>query len=200
MSQKPQFKRKIYFINKELQGRFIFNYFILLTLGSVLFIGIFTFFSSNTLSIVYENYHLQLGTTPGILFKKILSTQWLFIVVGGILICFITLRLTHRLAGPFFRFEKSLNEMIEGDLSNSIFLRTKDEGKSLARKINTFNEKLSNDLALINELNKKIGKTSDRIRDELKNDRATQQLIETLEKSQKEIDAKINEYKINTPA
>jgi hypothetical protein len=96
MSNNGQFKRRNYFINKEFQGKTIFHYFILLALGSILFVGIFSFFSSNTLSIVYDNYHLRLGTTPGILFKKMLSTQWLFIVIGGIAVIFITMRLTHR--------------------------------------------------------------------------------------------------------
>ena len=71
--KQPHYTRRNYFINKEFQGRYIFNYFILVTIGSLLFIGVFSFFSSNTLSIVYDNYHLQLGVTPGILFKKILK-------------------------------------------------------------------------------------------------------------------------------
>jgi len=193
MSQKPQFKRKKYFINKELQGRFIFNYFILLTLGSILFIGIFSFFSSNTLSIVYENYHLQLGTTPGILFKKILSTQWLFIVVGGIFICFITLRITHRVAGPFFRFEKTLDQMLDQNLDCSIYLRTKDEGKELAKKINTFNSQLSLELQVIHELNAKIGKSADKLQVEMTQEEM-KELVETIKQSQEKIEIKINTY------
>ncbi len=157
MSPKPKYKRKIYFINKELQGKMIFQYFILLALGSILFIGIFSIFSSSTLSIVYEDYQLQLGTTPGILFRKILSTQWLFIVLGGLAICMITLRLSHRVAGPFYRFEKMLDEMINKDLSTPVILREKDEGKELAKKINTFNSVLSKDFSLLYEYNSQIG-------------------------------------------
>jgi len=50
MNSKPQFKRRNYFINKEFQGRIIFNYFILVAIGTLLFAGVFSFFSSNTLS------------------------------------------------------------------------------------------------------------------------------------------------------
>jgi methyl-accepting chemotaxis protein len=142
----PTFKRRNYFINKEFQGKHIFNAFLLVTLGSILFALIFSFFSSNTLSIVYDNYHLKLGTTPGILLNKILSSQWLFIVLGGSLITIITLFSTHRVAGPFFRFEKTLDSMTTKDISGRITLRPKDEGKELASKINLFNEMLSSDL------------------------------------------------------
>lgn len=146
---KVTLKRKNYFINKEFQGRYIFNAFLLLTFGSVLFVLIFSFFSSSTLSIVYENYHLRLGTTPGILLNKILSTQWLFIVFGGIVITLITLFLTHRVAGPIFRFEKTFDRMIEKDISVRIALRPKDEGKVLANKINDFNAMISFNLNCI---------------------------------------------------
>ncbi len=156
MNPDTRYKRKIYFINKELQGKMIFQYFLLLALGSVLFIGIFSIFSSSTLSIVYEDYQLQLGTTPGILFRKILSTQWLFIVLGGLALCMITLRLSHRVAGPFYRFEKVLDAMIQGDVSQPIMLREKDEGKILAQKINEFNGLISRDFSLLQEYNSQV--------------------------------------------
>ena len=156
MSTQPRYKRRNYFVNKEFQGRTIFNYFILATLGSILFMAVFSFFSSNTLSITYDNYHLQLGVTPGILFQKILSTQWVFIVLGGMVVVFVTLLLTHRVAGPFFRFEKTLDAMVDKNLSDTIVLRKKDEGKQLAEKINTFNRLLQNDLRRIDARNENI--------------------------------------------
>ncbi|OQY52995.1 MAG: chemotaxis protein [Desulfobacteraceae bacterium 4572_89] len=220
MSDKGRFKRRNYFIDKEFQGKTIFNYFILLALGSILFVGIFSFFSSNTLSIVYDNYHLRLGTTPGILFKKILSTQWLFIVIGGIAVIFITMRLTHRVAGPFFRFEKSLDEMIEHDISNKIVLRQKDEGKDLALKINRFNSGLSEQLTLIGELNSTIAisarmlekeishakqpkqqeqpKQADENRQADKNSNEISRLIGIIKESQKSIETEINKFTCNS--
>ncbi len=160
MNTHSQYKRRNYFINKEFQGRYIFNYFILATIGSLLFIGVFSFFSSNTLSIAYDNYQLHLGVTPGILFKKILSAQWLFIVIGGGVVVLVTLVLTHRVAGPFYRFEKTLDEMIDGDISNKIVLRQKDEGKELAQKINAFNFMLGDKLSLVENFNANIAVSS----------------------------------------
>jgi len=196
MNHPTPYKRKLYFVNKELQGKFIFNYFILLTLGSILFIAIFSFFSSNTLSIVYENYHLQLGTTPGILFKKILSAQWLFILLGGIVICFITMRLTHRVAGPFYRFEKTVDEMSKGDLSVKIGLREKDEGKELAEKINLFNSRLLQNLNRIQDLNAGIGMSAEKIKAGLEADRREDilKLVEHIESNRKEIEVAVKEY------
>ena len=198
MSKRPQYKRRNYFINKEFQGRYIFNYFILVTIGSLLFIGVFSFFSSNTLSIVYDNYHLQLGVTPGILFKKILSTQWLFVIFGGGAVIIITLFLTHRVAGPFFRFEKVFDAMIEGDISNKIILRKKDEGKELAQKINTFNDMLSGKLVIIENLNANIAVTALQLKKNLEesgiDDNKFIPFLNEIQDSQKNIQTMINHY------
>lgn len=203
MSNRVQYKRRNYFINKEFQGRYIFNYFILALIGSILFIGVFSFFSSNTLSITYDNYHLQLGVTPDILFKKILSTQWLFIVFGGGLVIIITLFLTHRVAGPFYRFEKTLDEMVGGDLSNKIILRQKDEGKDLAQKINAFNFILSEQLALIETFNSNIEISARQLDKTLNNidwkkadmDKSlVKPLLDQILENQKNIHTMINDY------
>lgn len=136
------YKRRHFFIDKEYQGRYIFRAFMSIVFGSIIFALIFAFFSSNTLSIVYENYHLKLGTTPGLLLNRIFSTQWLFIILGGISIAVLALFLSHRVAGPFFRFEKTLEKMKDGDFSERIRLRKNDEGKRLAEMINGFNDRM----------------------------------------------------------
>lgn len=198
MNSHPHYQRRNYFINKEFQGRYIFNYFLLVTIGSLLFIAVFSFFSSNTLSIAYENYHLQLGVTPGILFKKILSTQWLVIVFGGGAVVLVTLVLTHRVAGPFFRFEKTLDEMIDGDISKKIILRQKDEGKALAQKINAFNYILGDKLALMENFNASIAVLSLKLKKALEESGADVEeftpLLNEILDSQKNIQTMINDY------
>lgn len=157
----PRHKRRRFFIDREFQGRYIFNAFIAVAAGSVLFALIFSFFSSNTLSIVYEDYHLRLGATPGMLLERIFSAQWLFIVLGGLAVMLITLFLSHRIAGPFYRFEQTFGRMIAGDLSERIKLRKNDEGQALSEKINEFNEKISMSLERMLETSEKIRKCCD---------------------------------------
>jgi len=156
-----RYRRRHYFIDKEFQGRYIFSAFISIVVGSAVFALIFGFFSSNTLSIVYENYHLRLGTTPALLLNRIFSAQWLFILLGGVGIGIIVLFLSHRVAGPFFRFEKTLDKMTDGDLSQRIQLRKHDEGKVLGEKINGFNDMLSDRIKKIRQAAEKIGECCD---------------------------------------
>ena len=191
-----RYKRRNFFINKEFQGRIIFNYFLLVVLGSVLFVGALSFFSSNTLSIVYENYRLELGITPDILLKKFFSAQWFFIIICGGAIIIITLLLSHRVAGPFYRFEITLDEMINGDLSQKIFLRQKDEGKDLAAKINRFNSKLSDKVVMIKNYKNSIKEYAQEIEAELypasEKDKIVLENLEKIKEQTDKIDALID--------
>lgn len=197
MNSRPKFQRRNYFINKDFQSRYIFKYFILTLIGSAYIIGVFSFFSSNTLSIVYDNYNLQPGVTPGTLFEKILSTQWLFLIVGGGAVIIITLFLSHRIAGPFFRFERALDEMIEGNLSSKIILRRKDEGTELAQKINVFNEKFAKNLTAVENFNSDIAVAIQHLKEKIEHSIMDNQdffpLITEIQDKQKNIQTMIND-------
>ncbi|WP_457578091.1 methyl-accepting chemotaxis protein [Desulfomarina sp.] len=143
MTMTKQYKRRNIFIKKELQGKLIFGYFLFVTGGCLFFIILLGYFSADTLTISYTNSDLQLGRTPFMLLKSILTAHWIFIVLGAIFITIAAMLITHRIAGPLFRFEKTLAKMLNRDLSDVIHLRYRDEGKELARQINTFNRDLS---------------------------------------------------------
>jgi methyl-accepting chemotaxis protein len=198
MSDQTKSMRRNYFINKEFQGRYIFTYFILVLIGSLLVVGVFSLFSSNTISIVHDKQHIHLGLTPGVLFKNILSTQWLLLVAGGGCVVLVTLFLTHRIAGPFSRFEKTLAQMKEGDISRNITLRKKDEGKELAQGINAFNGMLSDNLSLIEAFNSKISISARQIKKELKaadtEVSRIEQYLDQISDSQKKIRETVSRY------
>ena len=141
MAQKH--KRRNFFIKKDFQGKLILGYFLFVTGGCLFFLFLLGLFSADTLSISYNNHDLQFGQTPILLLKKILAAHWVFIVVGSAFLVVAAMLITHRIAGPLFRLEKALDNMLSGKLDDTIYLRTHDEGKDLAKKINDFNSDLS---------------------------------------------------------
>jgi methyl-accepting chemotaxis protein len=136
-------KRKNFFIKKNFQGKLILSYFLFITGGSLFFILLLGIFSADTLTISYTNHDLQFGQTPLILLKKVLAAHWIFIASGAVFTIIAAMLITHRIAGPLFRFERALDNMLQKDLTDNVALRTKDEGKELAKKINAFNRDLS---------------------------------------------------------
>ncbi len=139
-------KRRNIFIKKDFQGKLILGYFLFVVGGCLFFFVLLGFFSADSLTISYQNHDLQFEQTPIMLFKKAISTYWLFIVVISVFLIAGTMFITHRIAGPIYRFEKTLDRMLKKDLNTTIKLRPKDEGKALAEKINQFNKELSQTL------------------------------------------------------
>lgn len=155
---KRTWKRRNYFIKKELQGRYIFSFFVAVVLGSILFTVIFSYLSADTFTVVYRDADLKIGKTPAILLFEMLRAYWLFIIIGGVLVVIIAMFLTHRFAGPLYRFERSLDEMIRGNLGFEIRLRQRDEGKEVAGMINRFNSMLSAQVKEMRDISEGIGR------------------------------------------
>ncbi|MBU1564276.1 MAG: methyl-accepting chemotaxis protein [Proteobacteria bacterium] len=141
MAQK--YKRRNIFIKKDFQGKLILGYFLFVTGGCLFFLFLLGLFSADTLTLSYNNHDLQLGQTPIMLVKQTLAAHWVFIVTGSAFLVVAAMLITHRIAGPLFRLEKALDSMLNGRLDDTIYLRTNDEGKDIARKINDFNADLS---------------------------------------------------------
>ena len=143
------YKRKNYFIKKNFQGKLILGYFLFMMVGCLVFILALSYLAADSMTVVYSNNNLQIGQTPLMLFKQLLAAYWIFIVIGAALVVIIATRITHRVAGPMFNLERSLDFMIDGKLDNVIYLRNKDEGKELAAKINQFNAELSSQIGIV---------------------------------------------------
>ena len=143
---KRTWRRRNYFIKKDLQGKYIFIFFIFVIAGSYLFTAILGLMSSDTLTMVYKDHNLHLGKTPVVLLRELLRAHWIFIVTGGVLVVLVSVFLTHRFAGPLYRFEKSVEEMSRGNFNFEIRLRSGDEAKELAEMLNGFNTGISSRL------------------------------------------------------
>jgi len=73
-----------------------------------------------------------------------------FIVAGAIAIAgmLIFILLSHRIAGPLYRFEKTVKDIEGGDLTARIYLRKKDEIIELKEALNV----------LVDSMDKRIGR------------------------------------------
>ena len=182
---KRNWRRRNYFINKELQGRFIFSFFVLVLAGGFLLTAIFSLLSADSLTIVYNDNNLRLGKTPLILFKEMLGAHWIFAVTGGILVVVVSMFLSHRVAGPLYRFEKSLEEMNRRNFDLEIRLRNKDEGKELARMLNELNTMLSSQLGEIRGLSDGINSHLTEARGSLAVEAADEGLDKAIELNEK---------------
>lgn len=136
-----KYKRRQYLINKPLQFAYAGIAVWLLLVGIIL-IGSFTYYITlNTIlvqmetagNIPFDAYQL-VKTINSMLVKRIGLLLIFLIVVAGIL----EIWYLHRIAGPIYRIEKVLKEVMEGKEFTPIKLREKDFFKSIAETINKF--------------------------------------------------------------
>jgi methyl-accepting chemotaxis protein len=89
----------------------------------------------------------------GILVETNRSLFWKFLL----LLFFLgwgTIFISHKIAGPFFRFSKAFNEMEKGDYRTRVYLRKRDEGHPVAQEFNEAMEKTDHLLSDLKTLSK----------------------------------------------
>ncbi|MBU1061433.1 MAG: methyl-accepting chemotaxis protein [Candidatus Omnitrophica bacterium] len=149
-------RRRKYFINKGFQSEFILKFCGLVALGGVIFGVILYIFSSRTLTTSFENSRLVVKSTadyllPGLLFGGIV-VGLLTAVATSIVVLFMT----HRLAGPVYRFEKYIKDIGLGDFSQDLKIRKKDQFQDMANSFNKMTNDVRAQLLKIVELSEKL--------------------------------------------
>ncbi|GEM_PF-3649644 len=149
IEQTVPYRRKKKLINQEVQGRLVFHSFILALITLVIFAGVFLYISSENLVISYNQGGLRVGKSALMLLSQLLESNWITMVVAAVLIVMLSILYTHRLVGPFYRYEKTMHALLDKNLDIHVMLRDKDEFRSLADDFNKFTAALSRDLAAI---------------------------------------------------
>jgi methyl-accepting chemotaxis protein len=135
---KKGFRRRKYLINKPLQ--FIYSGItIYLLLIGIIVVGITTYYI--TLDTILSQLEAQGGLLQA--YEIVRSINSLIAKRVGILLLtvmvfafILAVYYLHRLAGPVYRIEKTLNDMAEGKEVSPVVLRKQDFFKSLAEALN----------------------------------------------------------------
>jgi methyl-accepting chemotaxis protein len=133
--EKGKVFRRSYVVKRRLQWK-IFAYIIIMLFSFTLFLGLSLY--SPLLSILYSNLPPENATLQEAahLFLSIEKYIWLSIGAVMALIGFYSIVLSHKIAGPIYRFERTLQEVGQGNLSLRIHLRKHDELQELGAEFN----------------------------------------------------------------
>lgn len=134
--KKNGYQRRIYYIKKDFQLRFIFKFCLLVLAGGLVSTGILTFFSKGTLTSTFDNSRLVIEKTSIAILPAVVYTNIITLVLITMATVAVTLLVSHKLAGPMFRFEADLKMIGEGALTKTVRLRKEDQLKDLVGSIN----------------------------------------------------------------
>ena len=140
MNNKPPHWRKNYFIKKKFQIDFSIKFLILIVIEAVLAIGLFIYLSKGTLTTGYLGSDLKIAKTSDFFLPTLLLSNLIILGVTAIIGIIVLIWMSHRIAGPLYRFEQTLKDIDKGDLTYRFKLRHGDQLIQLAESINKFTE------------------------------------------------------------
>lgn len=191
-------KRKIYYIEKEFQTKYI-----LLTILSLLtytFAFLIIIFSPYMLTLYLDFYSLSEKAEAARTLLLLHSTVWPGI--GGIILLFgaLSIFITHKIAGPLYRLKKSISEITEGNLDVRVKLREGDDLKDLAEHVNVLAEELRSfvntvrvDYDLLSEY---ISEIEREIKANVLTEESGRKIIKKVQDSRKNIEEALEKFKI----
>lgn len=169
-------QRKNYFIDKNFQAKFIMKFCVIVILASLLIGGLLLFVASNSTTVAIENTKVTVKTTADFIFPFLIQTLIIVTAFSAISVVFLTLFVSHKIAGPLYRLKKEIEKVSEGNLAANFQIRTNDQLKNLSTSLTTMAGYLKDKIASLKKeielLNKAIEKfpaeNKKNIEDELK--------------------------------
>jgi len=147
-------RRKNYLINKKFQFTFSSKFVILLVLESLLISTLFFYMTNDTVTTGYVNSILTVETTRNFFsvpFLLVTSIVAIGVALAGMIVFILV---SHRIAGPLYRFETTLKQLQAGDMTTNVNLRKKDQLGEVQAELNVLIRSLDSRLGEIkNELN-----------------------------------------------
>ncbi len=142
-----QNRRRNYFIKKGFQASFIVKFCLLLILACLIMSFVSYLFVGNTSTTSFENLRFTVKNTSDFMLPILISSGITAVVLVSIATIVIVLFISHRIAGPLYRLEKSLEELGGGNLAVNVHLRQADEIKALADTLNRTMKSLKEPIA-----------------------------------------------------
>jgi len=117
--------------------------------------------SKATVTTSFENSRLVIKSTADYILPAVLSSSAIVVVLIVIATIVVTLFTSHRIAGPLYRIEKDLEELVSGNLNKRFNLRKTDELKRITQSLNDMAEILKQDMSKIKNAFSTIETTAD---------------------------------------
>ncbi len=142
---RPKFRRKQYLILKEFQLKYVGIILLLMFLTAALCSYVVYYTSMIVMGEKLANVYPQ-GRLMSIV-NIVNSHILLSLILVTPLVVIMGIFLSHKIAGPLFRIERTIRNMTSGDLSEHIVLRKGDQLASLADVVNDMSDKLRQDIS-----------------------------------------------------
>jgi methyl-accepting chemotaxis protein len=186
-------RRRQYYIKRPFQRRFITQFSGLVILGCVTFALALYIYSSQTLTTAFIDSRLRVMRTADFLLPALFFTALVVTTVIAVAAALRLLLLSHQIAGPLYRLEKTAEAIGGGNLNLQVRLRSKDELQDFAEAMSAMIRDLRTQVQQIKNQNERL-----KVMVERANKAATlpQSLIKELKDAQGQLDQAVNHFQV----
>ena len=135
-------RRRNYLIDKKFQSNFIVKFCLLVSAAGILIMGIIYLLAKNATTVSFVNSRVVVQSTADFLFPVLGQTFIVAIVLISSATIIFTLFVSHRIAGPAFRFKKVLKDLMDGNFRGECNIRKGDSLRDVAAAINNVMENM----------------------------------------------------------
>lgn len=149
-------KRRILFIEKTFQLKFIAKVTAVIVLGTALTGGLLYLLADQEFGRAFFSAHYQARSSWELLLPSVLISSFVAMCLVAAVAVVLTLYDSHRIGGPLFRFKSNLQTVGDGDLTTFTKLREKDELKPFTDSMNEMTAKLREKILRIKTAHEEI--------------------------------------------
>ena len=199
MGNRLPFRRRNYFIKKKFQVNFTVKFLIIILIEAFLAAGLFLYMSKGTLTTGYLGSELRIARTYDFFLPMLLLSNLIIVGISAVIGIAVLIFLSHRLAGPLYRFENILDAIKKGDLTQRFKLRENDQFVELANSINEHTDTLDKNMghlkAGVMEFSQLASKMQTALASDPSANKELERLLQEMSKKLQELEGAANYFK-----
>lgn len=138
---KRGYKRRQYFIDRKFQSDYIIKFCALVVLGGLLTIGLLYLLAMRSTTVSIVDSRVVVRSTADYLLPLLIQTVAVVTVMLAIAVMLLAIFLSHKIAGPLYRFQKEMKNLENGDFTAEFRIRKMDQLQGLAENFNSMIKK-----------------------------------------------------------
>jgi methyl-accepting chemotaxis protein len=174
-------KRKIYFIKKNFQSRFILRFVAVAAVWSAASMLLFFYLANKKLEEIRYSSYIDIRTTSELLMPITFSALAVSLLIFAGILGFAIHTLLHRLSGPLGQIRRDISRIAGGDLTSDIILREKDEFQDLAADLEGMRTELRERISRIKEQQAMLSAAAAELSRSVQEGNASSQQVASLE-------------------
>lgn len=139
------------YVEKVVQNDFILKFCMLVGCGALVISAVLYLWGKFSTTVSIVNARVMVTSTADYLLPLLIQTTLIVMIFVAIMTAFMTLYVSHKIAGPIYRFKQMFKELSEGNFTHQVKLRKDDKLQEVAGEFNAMISSVKNHVLPVQE-------------------------------------------------